>query len=161
MKNKQQTSNEDSIEQKSTKEQHKEEFIERIGDTIEKEMEHLFWDDLNTTEKVKEWTRIILINAYLIPPKILAVVFLGPTLWIPVWMALKILSTYLLLMPDNSETENKTIQNINSKTGLDFLLKNRPRYMKAIRSLSVDEWERQLKSMKESAIKLRKKAIRV
>ena len=57
-------------------------------------------------------------------------------------------------MPDNSETENKTIKSINSKTGINFLLKNRPIYYKEIRHIAQDKIIEKIDKLKNKAKKI-------
>jgi len=52
-------------------------------------------------------------------------------------------------MPENSETENKTIKSINSKTGMNFLLKNRPIFYKEIRHIILERMDRFKSSVKK------------
>ena len=60
-------------------------------------------------------------------------------------------------MPDSSETKNKTIKSINSKTGMNFLLKNRPIFYKEIRHIAQDKILEKIDKIKVKA----KKIIRV
>ena len=154
--------NNENIDPKTLKKQRKEDFLEKIWETVEKEFDRLFSDDMSRSEKNKEWTRIILTNTFILTPKVVVLALLGFTRGIiPIRILLKVLSTYFIMMPENSETDNKIIQQINSKTGMEFLLKNRPQYLKAIRTISQEELSSQLSWLKNSVIDIRKKVIRV
>ena len=148
-------------QRKKRKQKREDDIFTKVEDILEKQEHALNGEDVSNIDKAKERVRITLSTGYLIVPKSLAIILLWPSIWIPTYVLLKVLSAYFTFAPENSETDNHIIKKINSTTWINHLLKQRPIYLKEMRELGQKHFFEWMVDLKEASRDKIKKVIRV